>query len=243
VSNREAAAGSQSWRRWRPPSHESTDVRTPVRWTRTDEPLWKERGFLRRFRVGRTGQLTHAAAFAASQIRWFQRNISIHARHRAPASPSPSLSPIRCSPQARSPSVRPTGARQAASGPLCARAAQLPNFRCTKPEGGEGRVGAKRERKEREGQRCRANLRGAGGFEHGQAPPRSLPIPIRLQQRPPAAPPAGPPSDRSPRPPWQAPWWTAPPATCSSARTGLRTWRSATSATATPGTYPHSPPL
>lgn len=56
-----------------------------------------------------------------------------------------------------------------------------------------------------------------------------------------AAPPAGPPSDRSPRPPWQAPWWTAPPATCSSARTGLRTWRSATSATATPGTYPHSP--
>ncbi|KAL5653173.1 hypothetical protein ACJX0J_038631, partial [Zea mays] len=40
------------------------------------------------------------------------------------------------------------------------------------------------------------------------------------------APPAGSPSDRSPRPPWQAPWWTAPPATCSSARTGLRTWKS-----------------
>jgi hypothetical protein len=50
----------------------------------------------------------------------------------------------------------------------------------------------------------------------------------------------GPPSDRSPRPPWLVPWWTAPPETCSSARTGLRTWRSATSATATPGTDPLS---
>jgi hypothetical protein len=241
VSNREAAAGSQSWRRWRPPSHESTDVRTPVRWTRTDEPLWKERGFLRRFRVGRTGQLTHAAAFAASQIRWFQRNISIHARHRAPASPSPSLSPIRCSPQARSPSVRPTGARQAASGPLCARAAQLPNFRCTKPEGGEGEGGGKKGTKRKGGTEVQASLRGAGGFEHGASATLLAADPNPATAA--AAPPAGPPSDRSPRPPWQAPWWTAPPATCSSARTGLRTWRSATSATATPGTYPHSPPL
>jgi hypothetical protein len=235
VSNREAAAGSPSWRRWRPPSHESTDVRTSVRWTRADEPLWKERGFLRRFRVGRTGQLTHAAAFAASQIRWFQQNISIHARHRAPTSPS--LSPIRCSPQAHSPSVRSTGAQQAASGPLCARAAQLPNFRCTKPEGGGGGWGKGTKRKG--GTEVQGKPAWCGWFRA-----RASATPLAADPNPAtvaAAPPAGPPSDRSPHPPWQAPWWTAPPATRSSARTGLRTWRSATSATATPGTYPYSP--
>jgi hypothetical protein len=43
------------------------------------------------------------------------------------------------------------------------------------------------------------------------------------------------------RRPWRAPWWTGPPPTTSSAPTGLRTWRSATSATATPGTDPLSP--
>jgi hypothetical protein len=42
--------------------------------------------------------------------------------------------------------------------------------------------------------------------------------------------------------PWRAPWWTGPPPTTSSAPTGLRTWRSATSATATPGTDPLSLP-
>jgi hypothetical protein len=44
------------------------------------------------------------------------------------------------------------------------------------------------------------------------------------------------------RRPWRAPWWTGPPPTTSSAPTGLRTWRSATSATATPGTDPLSLP-
>jgi hypothetical protein len=62
---------------------------------------------------------------------------------------------------------------------MCARSAAT-EFSLHKTRGRRGRVGEK-ERKEREGQRCRANLRGAGGFGHGQAPPRSLPIPIRLQ--------------------------------------------------------------
>jgi hypothetical protein len=69
------------------------------------------------------------------------------------------------------------------------------------------------------------------------------------QQRPPRpAPPGLPPAVLPARrpasiTPWRAPWWTVPPATISSARTGLRTWRSATSATATPGTDPLSPCL
>lgn len=140
--------------------------------------------------------------------------------------------------QARSPSLRPAGAQQpaSASGLLLCLSVCAWSYLIFAAQN-QGGVGAEKEGKKRRGgrQRCAANLRGAGGFEHGRAPPARCRSQSG-QQRPPRPP--GLPPTVPPRPPWRAPWWTAPPATCSSARTGLRTWRSATSATATPGTDP-----